>query len=82
MVQETSGNKVCYGCLYKNMYLHQLLEFLNLLAILELSFLSKQFLIKKITCKKEILLHLYTSLHTFLNLHGSQFCPKGEPFYI
>ena len=27
----------------------------------------------------EIWLHLYTSLHAFLNLHNSQFCPQGEP---
>ena len=31
---------------------------------------------------KEIWLHLYTSLHVFLNLHDLQFCPQGEPFYI
>ena len=29
---------------------------------------------------KEIWGHLYTSLHAFLNLHDSQFCPQGEPF--
>ena len=35
---------------------------------------------------KEIWLHLYTSLHAFLNFHDSQFGPQGlaqgEPFYI
>ena len=31
---------------------------------------------------KEILRHLYKSLHAFVNLHVSQFCPQGEPFYI
>ena len=31
---------------------------------------------------KEIWRHLYTSLHAFLDLYGSQFCPHGEPFYI
>ena len=31
---------------------------------------------------KEIGHHLYTSLHEFLNLHDSQFCPQGEPFYM
>ena len=25
--------------------------------------------------------NLYTSLNAFLNLHDSQFCPQGEPFY-
>ena len=30
---------------------------------------------------KEISRNLYTSLHVFLNLHDSQFCPQGEPFY-
>ena len=29
----------------------------------------------------EISRNLYTSLHAFLNLHDSQFCPQGVPFY-
>ena len=29
---------------------------------------------------KEIWCHLRKSLHAFLNLHYSQFCPLGEPF--
>ena len=32
--------------------------------------------------KKEIWRHLYTSLHAFLNLYDSQFCPQGETFDI
>ena len=31
---------------------------------------------------KEIWRHLDTSLHAFLNMHDSQFCSQGEPFYI
>ena len=31
---------------------------------------------------KENWLHLYTSLHAFLNFHDSQFFPQGDQFYI
>ena len=31
---------------------------------------------------KETWLHLYTSLHAFLNFHDSQFGPQGEPFHL
>ena len=31
---------------------------------------------------KEIGRHLYTSLHAFLNIYDSQFCPQGEPFHV
>ena len=38
---------------------------------------------KKLTRKFALIYkHRYTSLHTFLNLHGSKFCPQGESSYL